>query len=213
MPSADFCCEIKASGPAFSHDFATRSRSPEVSSTAFRTQLRDLQAVPLMEMGSLSWVSSPGTVCLTSGSCTSAHRFAPRFLRIPPRDGALALRLHQDVEGTLTRAVVTNMLGTANAGAADCASRPLVSVHVERECARPTSIWVFYHEMPRTRCVEGDVKIDLGRRDELYLAASREYCLTAVRKRDKYLQVGLECPAVGVDHLVSSLVAREGRPN
>ena len=51
MPSADFCCEIKAPRGAFSHDFATHSRSPEVSSTAFRTQPPDLQPVPLMDMG------------------------------------------------------------------------------------------------------------------------------------------------------------------
>ena len=49
MPSADFCCEIKTSCDAFSHDSATRNRSPEVSSTAFRTQPPNLQPVPLME--------------------------------------------------------------------------------------------------------------------------------------------------------------------
>ncbi len=37
MPSADFCCVIKAPYDALSHDFVTRNRSPEVSSTAFRT--------------------------------------------------------------------------------------------------------------------------------------------------------------------------------
>ena len=36
--------------------------------------------------------SSSGTVCLRSGSCTSARTFAPRFLQTPPRDDALALR-------------------------------------------------------------------------------------------------------------------------
>ena len=51
MPSADFRCEIKASCDAFSHDFVTHSRSPEVISTAFRTQPPDLQPVPLMDMG------------------------------------------------------------------------------------------------------------------------------------------------------------------
>ena len=51
MPSADFCCEIKAPYDAFSHDSATHSRSPEVSSTAIRTQPPDLQPVPLMDMG------------------------------------------------------------------------------------------------------------------------------------------------------------------
>ena len=51
MPSADFCCEIKAPYGALSHDFVTHSRSPEVISTAFRTQPPDLQPVPLMDMG------------------------------------------------------------------------------------------------------------------------------------------------------------------
>ena len=50
MPSADFCCGIKAPCDAFSHEFATPSRSPEVSSTAFRTQPPDLQPVPLMDL-------------------------------------------------------------------------------------------------------------------------------------------------------------------
>ena len=50
MPSADFCCEIKAPCDTLSHDSATHSRSPEVSSTAFRTQPPDLQPVPLMDM-------------------------------------------------------------------------------------------------------------------------------------------------------------------
>ena len=51
MPSADFCCGIKAPYDASSREFATRRRSPEVSSTAFRTQPPDLQPVPLMDMG------------------------------------------------------------------------------------------------------------------------------------------------------------------
>src|SRR5689334_16323921 len=38
MPSADFCCEIKAPCGAFSHESATHSGSPGVSSTAFPTQ-------------------------------------------------------------------------------------------------------------------------------------------------------------------------------
>src|SRR5438874_1354856 len=50
-PSADFCCEIKAPCDAFSHDSATHSRSPEVSSTAFRTPPPNLQPAPLMDMG------------------------------------------------------------------------------------------------------------------------------------------------------------------
>ena len=50
MPSADFCCEINAPYDAFSRESATRNRSPEVSSTAFRAQPPNLQPVPLMDM-------------------------------------------------------------------------------------------------------------------------------------------------------------------
>src|SRR5207249_9526855 len=51
MPSADFCYGVKAPRGAFSHDFATRSRSPEVSSIAFSAQPPNLQPASLMDMG------------------------------------------------------------------------------------------------------------------------------------------------------------------
>ena len=51
MPSADSCCEIKTPYDVLSHEFATRNRSPEVSSTAYRTQPPNLQPAPLMDMG------------------------------------------------------------------------------------------------------------------------------------------------------------------
>jgi hypothetical protein len=51
MPSADFCCAVKASYDTFSHESVTHNRSPEVSSTAFRTQPPNLQPVPLMDTG------------------------------------------------------------------------------------------------------------------------------------------------------------------
>jgi hypothetical protein len=50
MPTADFCCEIRAPCGAPSHESATRNRSPDVSSTAFRTQPPDLQPVSLIDM-------------------------------------------------------------------------------------------------------------------------------------------------------------------
>ena len=50
MPSATFCCGIEAPCDARSYDSVTHNRSPEVSSTAFRTQPPDLQRVPLMDM-------------------------------------------------------------------------------------------------------------------------------------------------------------------
>jgi hypothetical protein len=51
MPSADFCCGVKVPRGTFSHCSVTRSRSPEVSSTAFSPQPPDLQPAPLMDMG------------------------------------------------------------------------------------------------------------------------------------------------------------------
>jgi hypothetical protein len=94
MPSADFCCEIIAPYGAFSHDCATRNRSPEVSSTAFRTQPPNLQPAPLIDMGfavigQLARRRMPQIRFLYI-----ARTFAPRFLRTPPRDDALALRYY-----------------------------------------------------------------------------------------------------------------------
>jgi hypothetical protein len=51
MPSADFCYEIKAPCGTFSHESATRSRSPDASSTAFPAQLPNLQPAFLMDTG------------------------------------------------------------------------------------------------------------------------------------------------------------------
>src|SRR5208337_3148085 len=61
MPADDFYCAVKGPYGAFSHESVTRSRSPEVSSTAFRTQPSDLQPVPLMDMGFA--VTSPPSGC------------------------------------------------------------------------------------------------------------------------------------------------------
>jgi hypothetical protein len=49
---------------AFSHDSPTHSRSPEVSSTTFRTQPPNLQPVPLMDIEFAVIASSSDTVCL-----------------------------------------------------------------------------------------------------------------------------------------------------
>ena len=68
------------------------NRSPEVSSAAFRAQPSDLRFALLMDMGfAVSCPLAPRSR-LESGSCTSAHAFAPRFLQTPPHDDALALR-------------------------------------------------------------------------------------------------------------------------
>ena len=121
MPSADFCCEVKAPCDAFSHDSATRSRSPEVSSTAFRAQPPDLQPVPLMDTdfavsGQLVRHRMPQIRFLYIGSyiCSTLLSDPPS----PERPCAsLSLRLHQAVKGTLTPKL-SNMLGTPQKKAA-----------------------------------------------------------------------------------------------
>src|SRR5580704_3538627 len=50
-PSADFCRPVRTDRSILSPVSRTNGRSPEVSSTAFRTQPPDLQPVPLMDMG------------------------------------------------------------------------------------------------------------------------------------------------------------------
>ena len=51
MPSADFCSPIRLDHSRLSRESATISRSPEVSSTAFRAQPPNLQPATLMDMG------------------------------------------------------------------------------------------------------------------------------------------------------------------
>jgi len=50
-PAADFCRPVRMDRFTLSPDSGTNGRSPEVSSTAFRTQPPDLQPVPLMDRG------------------------------------------------------------------------------------------------------------------------------------------------------------------
>src|SRR5881296_648010 len=105
----------------FSPDFRTNGRSPEVSSTAFRTQPPNLQPAPLMDMG-------------FAIICPLARRRMPqiRFLYIgshvcstllsdPPSPerpcASLGLHLHQVVKGTFTPEL-SNMLGTHQKGPA-----------------------------------------------------------------------------------------------
>jgi hypothetical protein len=77
-----------------SHDSVTNGRSPEVSSTAFRTQPPDLQPVPLMDMGF-------AVICPLARHRMPLIRFlfigshvCSTLLSTPPRDDALALRYH-----------------------------------------------------------------------------------------------------------------------
>ncbi len=115
MPSADFCCEIKASCDAFSHVFVTRNRSPEVSSTAFPAQPPNLQPASLMDMGfavigQLARRRMPQIRFLYIG-----WQICSTLLSDPPSPerpcASLLLHLHQVAEGTFTPEL-SNMLGT-----------------------------------------------------------------------------------------------------
>ena len=115
MPSADFCCEIKASCDTLSRDSATHNRSPEVSSTAFRTQPPDLQPVPLMDMdfvviGQLVRHRMPLIRFLYIGSYVCSTLLSDPASRRRPC-ASLSLHLHQVVKRTFTFEL-SNMLGT-----------------------------------------------------------------------------------------------------
>src|SRR3981189_741362 len=98
-----------------SPDSGTNGRSPEVSSTAFRTQPPNLQPVPLMDMGfavigQLARPCMPQIRFLYIGLCVcSALLSDPASQRRPC--ASLLLHLHQVVEGTFTPEL-SNMLGT-----------------------------------------------------------------------------------------------------
>jgi len=86
MPSADFCSAVRPPFDSLS-PLRTRSRSPGVSSTAFRAQPPDLRFAPLMDMDFA--VSRPLVrhSRLISDFCSSTRTFAIRFFQTPPRSG------------------------------------------------------------------------------------------------------------------------------
>ena len=115
MPSADFCRPIGVNHSTLSPEFGTNGRSPEVSSTAVRTQPPNLQPVPLMDMGfvvigPLARHRMPRIRFLYIGShvCSTLLSDAPSRLRPCV---SLSLHLHQVVKGTFTPKL-SNMLGT-----------------------------------------------------------------------------------------------------
>jgi hypothetical protein len=115
MPSADFCRPVRVDRSTLSLDFETNGRSPEVSSTAFRTQPPDLQPVPLMDRGftinrPLARHGMPLIRFLYIGSYVcSALLSDPASRR--RRCASLSLHLHQVVKRTFT-SKLSNMLGT-----------------------------------------------------------------------------------------------------
>jgi len=119
MPADDFYGAVKGPYGAFRHESVTRSRSPEVSSTAFRTQPSDLQPVPLMDMGfavscPLARHRMPLIRFLYIGSYVCSTLPSDPALRRRPC-ASLSLHLHQVVKGTFTPKL-SSMLGTQQEG-------------------------------------------------------------------------------------------------
>jgi hypothetical protein len=115
MPSADFCRPVRIDHSTLSPDYGTNDRSPEVSSTAFRTQPADLQPVPLMDMGfavirPLARHRMPQIRFLYIGSYVCSTLLSDLASR-RRRCASLSLHLHQVVKGTFTPKL-SNMLGT-----------------------------------------------------------------------------------------------------
>jgi hypothetical protein len=115
MPSADFCRPVRIDHSTLSPDSGTNGRSPEVSSTAFRTQPADLQPVPLMDMGfavrcPLARHRMPQIRFLYIGSYVCSTLLSDPVSR-RRRCASLSLHLHQVVKGTFTPKL-SNMLGT-----------------------------------------------------------------------------------------------------
>ena len=120
MPAADFCRPVRTNRSTLSHDSVTNGRSPEVSSTAFRTQPPNLQPVPLMDMGfaiicPLARHRMPLIRFLYIGSCVCSTLLSDPASRRRPC-ASLSLHLHQVVKRTFT-SELSNMLGTQRKGA------------------------------------------------------------------------------------------------
>ena len=117
LPAADFCRPIRIDRSTPSPDFGTNGRSPEVSSTAFRTQPPDLQPVPLMDMGfavigQLARHRMPQIRFLYIGSYVCSTLLSDPASR-RRRCASLSLHLHQVVKRTFTPKL-SNRLGTRN---------------------------------------------------------------------------------------------------
>ena len=114
-PSADFCRPVRIDLSTLSSESRTNGRSPEVSSTAFRTQPPDLQPVPLMDMdfvvpSPLVRHCMPFIQFLFIGSYVCSTLLSDPASRRRPC-ASLSLHLHQVVKRTFTFEL-SNMLGT-----------------------------------------------------------------------------------------------------
>jgi hypothetical protein len=154
MPSADFCRPIRVNRSTLSPEFGTAGRSPEVSSTAFRTQPPNLQPVPLMDMGfvvigPLARHRMPRIRFLYIGSCVCSTPLSDLASR-RRRCASLSLHLHQVVKRTFT-SKLSNMLGTQNKSR-DWESRLGLVSNRPRNLALPDS-----HTFAFSNCNIGEV--------------------------------------------------------
>src|SRR6516165_5834179 len=134
-PAADFCRPVRMNRSTLSPDFGTNGRSPEVSSTAFRTQPPDLQPVPLMDMGfamhcPLARHRMPLIRFLYIGSYVCSTLLSDPTSRRRPC-ASLLLHLHQVVEETHTPEL-SSMLGTQKSGRQYSDGRFLASAEFTR---------------------------------------------------------------------------------
>src|SRR5271166_6981741 len=90
---------------------ATPSRSPGVSSTAFRAQPPNLRFAPLMDMDFAVSCPLVRRWRLVSGFCPSTRTFVPCFLQTPPRGGSPCIitrpYLHQVGRRTFTSGLLS----------------------------------------------------------------------------------------------------------
>src|SRR5207249_9928633 len=134
-PSADFCRPVRIDRSILSPESRTNSRSPEVSSTAFRTQPPNLQPAPLMDMGfavigQLARHRMPLIRFLYIGSCVCSALLSDPVSRRRPC-ASLSLHLHQVVKGTFSPKL-SNMLGTPTAPPAPLRGRRGTTCHAMR---------------------------------------------------------------------------------
>jgi hypothetical protein len=114
-PSADFCRPVRIDRSTLSPESRTDGRSPEVSSTAFRTRPPDLQPEPLMDMdfavtSQLVRPRMPLIRFLFIGPYVCSTLLSDPASRRRPC-ALLSLHLHQVVKRTFTFEL-SNMLGT-----------------------------------------------------------------------------------------------------
>ena len=91
MPSADFCAAIRRPFDLLSR-FSDTAQTSRGKTNSLPHPPPNLRSAFLVNMDFVVDRPLVRRSRLISGSCSSVHAFAPRFLQTPPRDDALALR-------------------------------------------------------------------------------------------------------------------------